>query len=197
MPPSGDAADVPDEERARQLPWSSGSLDQAQTHFLRQAVSLATVHLLAGQDAILSLRLTATRAREDVIDVALVSAECLASVLATTSVPCPDGSSVKGRAAFRHLGKAAEHNDMRNAHGTAWRAHSIVVLPHRQLDPLRPAHGHHVVAIDVQGGRHVGRHLYKRLLRRAHIDGLPVAVKHQHNRSVEYVVHSSFSSVDS
>jgi hypothetical protein len=53
------------------------------------------------------------------------------------------------------------------------------------------------LAIDIQRCGHVGGHLHERLLRRAHIDCLLVAVEHQYNRSVEHVVHSSSSSVDS
>jgi hypothetical protein len=86
---------------------------------------------------------------------------------------------------------------MRNAHGTARRANGIVVLTHRQLDPLGPTSGRHVLAIDIESRGHVGGHLHERLLGRAHIDRLPVAVKHQYNRSVKYVVHSSSVSVDS
>jgi hypothetical protein len=128
-----------------------------------------------------------------VINVSFVGAELLAGVLAAATVASPDGPGIKRGSTLRHLGKAAEHDDMGYAHCAFRRANRIVVLPHRQLDPLRPAHGHHVVAINVEGGSHIGGHLHERLLGGAHIDGLPVAVKHQYNRSVEYVVHKFYS----
>jgi hypothetical protein len=48
-------------------------------------------------------------------------------------------------------------------------------------------------AFNVQAGRHVGSHHAKGLLRRSNIDRLPVAVQHQHNRLVQYVVHKIFA----
>ena len=51
--PGRDAVDVADEERAGQLPGGGRRLEQAQAYLLRQAIGLAAVHFLAGQDAIL------------------------------------------------------------------------------------------------------------------------------------------------
>ena len=172
-------------------------LEQAQADFLGQAVALAAVHVLAGQDAILPRRLAAARAGQDVVDVAFSRPQRLAGVLAAAAVARPDRPGAELRPALGHLGKTAQHDDVRNAHRTARRANGVIVLTHGQLDPLRPANGHHVLAIDIERCGHVGGHLHERLLRRAHIDRLPVAVKHQYNRSVEYVVHSSSVSVDS
>ena len=48
------------------------------------------------------------------------------------------------------------------------------------------ATGHDVAfAFDVQSGGHVRGHLAKRILRRANVDRLRVAVQHQHNRLVQ------------
>ena len=46
-----------------------------------------------------------------------------------------------------------------------------------------------VLALDLQAGGNVGGHHAERLLGRAHVDGLPVAVQHQHGRSRQYSVH--------
>ena len=59
VPPFRNAVRIPDEERAGQLPRHHRRTKQAQTHFLRQAVGLAAVHRLAGQDTILPRRLAA------------------------------------------------------------------------------------------------------------------------------------------
>src|SRR5271156_5229064 len=128
MPPCRDAVDVPDEERAGQLPRRGWQLEQAQADFLGQTVALAAVHVLAGQDAILPRCLAAARAGQDVIDVALSRPQRLSGVLAAAAVPRPDGPGTELGPALGHLGKTAQDDDMRNAHGTARRANGVVVL---------------------------------------------------------------------
>ena len=71
-------------------------------------------------------------------------------------------------------------------------AHGVVAFAHRQRDPLVPRDGTNVAfAFDVESGGHVRCHLAKRVLRRANVDRLPVAVEHQHDRLVQYVAHKS------
>jgi hypothetical protein len=82
MSPRGDAIDIPDEERAGQLPGCGWRLEQAQSHLLRQVVGFTAVHVLAGQDTILPRGLAAARAGQDVVDVAFAGAQRLAGVLA-------------------------------------------------------------------------------------------------------------------
>ena len=72
--------------------------------------------------------------------------------------------------------------------------HRMVLRTDGQRDPLVPGYGTDVVfAFDVQSGRHVCRHHAKRLLRCADVDGLPVAVEHQHHRPAQYVTHKIFA----
>ena len=47
------------------------------------------------------------------------------------------------------------------------------------------------IALDVERGRDIRRHLAERVLRRTNVNRLPVAVKHQHNCLVQYVAHKS------
>jgi hypothetical protein len=44
-----------------------------------------------------------------------------------------------------------------------------------------------VLTLDFEAGGHVGGHHAERLLRRAHVDGLPIAVEHQHGGFSQYV----------
>ena len=66
-------------------------------------------------------------------------------------------------------------------------------FPHLPRDPFLPGDGPDMVlAFDVQARGHVRSHLAERLLRRANVDRLPVAVQHQHNRLVQDVSHKMF-----
>src|SRR5258708_3965474 len=64
----------------------------------------------------------------------------------------------------------------------------LVLFADRESDPLLPGYWTDMVlTLDFEAGGHVGGHHAERLLRRAHIDGLPVAVEHQHGRFRQYV----------
>jgi len=87
--------------------------------------------------------------------------------------------------------KAQVDAEVGHANRAAHRVHSLVLWADRQRDPLVPGHWADVVlARDLQPGGHVRGHLAERLLRRAHVDGLPVAVEHQHGRFVQDVAHT-------
>jgi hypothetical protein len=48
-----------------------------------------------------------------------------------------------------------------------------------------------ILAFDFKAGRHVGGQHAKRLLRRADVDRLPVAVEHQNYRFVQDIGHKN------
>jgi hypothetical protein len=64
------------------------------------------------------------------------------------------------------------------------------MLTDGQRDPLVPFHrANEFIALDVERGRDVRRHLAERVLRRADVDRLPVAVQHQHNVLIQHIIH--------
>jgi len=77
--------------------------------------------------------------------------------------------------------------------------YGIVAFAYRQRDPLLPGYRPKclrtatVAQVDVKRGDSVRGHLAERVLRRANVDRLPVAVEHQHNRLVQYVAHKVFA----
>ena len=49
-----------------------------------------------------------------------------------------------------------------------------------------------VAQLDVERGGDVRGHLAERVLRRANVDRLPVAVEHEHDGLVQYVIHKKW-----
>ena len=77
---------------------------------------------------------------------------------------------------FGHLGEVDRHDDRRHPDRAAHGVHRLVLVTDGQRDPLLPGDGTDVfLALNLQAGGHMGGHHAKRLLGRAHVDGLPVA----------------------
>src|SRR5207247_642523 len=113
----------------------------------------------------------------DVVEAALIRAQHAAGVLAAVAVALPDRAGAELRALLRHLGIVDCHDDGRHADGTANGMHHLILVTNGQRDPLLPGYWTDVVlAFDFQAGGNIGGHHAERLLRRAHVNGLPVAV---------------------
>src|SRR5262249_46348627 len=96
--PLGDVVRVADECRYWQFLRRARDAEQLQVGFMRQAVSLARVHFLAGSHEVFPcVRITA-RARQDVIQAAFVRTQHLAGVLATVAVAFADRARAELRA---------------------------------------------------------------------------------------------------
>ena len=187
---------VADELCHREFLRRARDAEQLQPSLVRQAVGLALVHVLRGPDQVLPHVLTAARAGHDVVEAALVRVQEAARVLATVAVALANGAGAELRALLRHLGEVNRHDDRRHANGATNRVDGVILLADWQTNPFVPRHRANVLfALDFQASGHVGRHLAERLRWRAHVDGLPVAVEHQHGRFVQDVGHKSYCGV--
>ena len=187
---------VADERRHRQFLRRARLVEQLQAGFVRQAVALAGVHLLARPHEVFPRVRAAARAGHDVVEAAFVRAQQRAGVLAAVAVALADVLRAELRALLRHLGVVHRHDDRRHADRAAHGVHGVVAVANRQRDPLVPSDGTEcfrtgIFAFDFERGGDVRRHLAERILRRANVDRLPVAVQHQHDCLVQYVAHKN------
>jgi hypothetical protein len=166
---------------------------------MRQAVGLALVHVLRGPDEVFPRVRAAARAGHDVVEAAFGRMQQAAGVLAAVAVALAYVSRVQLRALLRHARVIHRHNHSRHADGTVRSMHELVLRPDWQRDPLVPRDRAHCFGmatfaeLDVERGGHVRRHLAKRILRRANVDRLPVAVKHEYDVLVQYFTHTLFT----
>src|SRR6266404_138432 len=122
------------------------------------------------------------------VQAALIWAQYAAGVLTAVVVALADGLGAQLRALLRHLGIVYRHDDRGHTNLAANGMHRLVLFADRQSDPLLPGYWTDMVlTLDFEAGGHVGSHHAERLLRRAHVNGLPVAVEHQHGRFRQYV----------
>lgn len=190
--PLGDAVGVADECRDRQFLWCARDAEQLQAGFVRQAVALAGVHVLARPHEVFPRVRPTARARQDVVEAAFVQFQQLARILAAIAVALANRLGAELRTLLRHLGEVHCHNHRRHADRATRSAHGIVAFAHRQRDPLVPGDGTDVaLALDVERRGYIRCHLAECVLRCANVDRLPIAVQHQHNRLVQYVAHKS------
>lgn len=116
-----------------------------------------------------------------------------AGVLAAIVVAIANGPGAELRALLRYLGVVHRHDDGWHTNLAANGMDCLILVANRQSDPLLPrfgseerrgARGERRIlrilrsrVINFQAGGDVGGHYAERLLRRAHVDSLPVAVK--------------------
>ena len=83
------AVRVADERSRRHRTRCYGLPQELQSGLVRRLVRLATVHLAVSEHAVLPIRPSAPRARDDVIDIPLAGLERTARVLANTAIALP------------------------------------------------------------------------------------------------------------
>ena len=122
------------------------------------------------------------------VQAAFIRVQQASGVLAAVVVALADRLGAEARAPLRHFGIVHRHNDRGHTDLAANGMHRFVLFTDGQCNPLLPGYWTDVVlAFYFQAGGHVGGHHAERVLRRAHVDGLPVAIQHQHGRFRQYV----------
>ena len=108
-------------------------------------------------------------------------------VLAPIAIALPNRASTEPRAPSGHAGVVQRHDDGRDANRPAGGPHGPILLAHRQDNPFAPGDWTEVVAVDMERGGDTGGELAEGDGRRAHIDGLPVAIEDEHGGLVQGV----------
>ena len=122
------------------------------------------------------------------VQAAFIRVQQASGVLAAVVVALADRLGAEARAPLRHFGIVHRHNDRGHTDLAANGMHRFVLFTDGQCNPLLPGYWTDVVlAFYFQAGGHVGGHHAERVLRRAHVDGLPVAIQHQHGSFRQYV----------
>src|SRR6266850_684704 len=190
--PIANAIGVPDQRRHGELRQRSWRLEELESHFVRQAISLLGIDRLARPNAVFPRVLPSAGTRNHVVDVPFLRLEQCASVLATISIALANALGAKLRALFRHAGKVRQHDHRRHTNRTTHGVDRSILLANRQPDPFVPPHGTDTIfTFDFESGRHTGGHLAKGLCRRPNVDRLPVPIQDQDRCSVDYAVHTS------
>ena len=186
---------IAEQRGGRQLFRGARHREQFQAGLVGQAVGLALVHVLGGPDEVFPGVGSAARAGHDVVQAALGGMQQAAGVLAAVAIALANGAGGKLRPPARHAGIVHRHNHGRHPDGPARRADGVVARANGQRDPFRPRHRPDVAVVgpaDVQGRGGIRGELAEGIRRRANIDRLPVAIQHQYDGLVQYVVHKIF-----
>jgi hypothetical protein len=196
--PFHDVVGIADGFAGREFLGRAGRAQEFEAGFVREAVAFAGIHVFAGPDEVFPGVTAAAGTREDVVQAAFIRAQLSAGVLAAVAVALADGAGAEFWAFLGHLGVVQCHDDSWHANGTTHGLHGGVVRANGQGEPFFPGHRAKcfragsfrtgiIAELDVEGGGDVGGHLAEGILRRAYVDGLPVAVEDEDGGFVQYV----------